>query len=158
MSVKADYSVWNKIKKDLRKGKDLELNVGFFEDAVYPDGTQVAYVAFLNEEGHRNGPGAVFPDAYTPPRPFMRVGFQSYLKSNPMIFKKSVERLLEGQSTFTQEYKLLGPKLVSELKEIIDDWTSPPNSPATVDIKGEDNPLILSERMRNSVDFRVEKE
>jgi hypothetical protein len=159
MSVQVDKKVWENIKKSLGKGSSLELKIGFFEDAVYPDGTQVALVAALNEDGHKNGPGAVFPDAYTPPRPFMRVGFKSAIKSSKYekIFKTSIKRILEGESTFTSEYKRIGPTAVSDLKQVIDEWTTPPNSPATVDIKTFNDPLIDTGLMRDSVDFKVEK-
>lgn len=160
MSVKVDKKVWENIKKDLRKGNDLELNIGFFPGAVYQDGTQVAYVAMLNEEGHINGPGAVFPGAITPARPFMRVGFKSVIQSKKYekIFKDSIERILEGKSTFNSEYKIIGAVATKDLKDVIDDWMSPPNAPITVEIKGENNPLILSGHMRDSVDYKVEKE
>lgn len=41
------------------------LRVGFLEGSAYPDGTPVAYVAYLNEFGH----GGTFP---APARPFFR--------------------------------------------------------------------------------------
>lgn len=160
MSVKVDKSVWEKIKKELAKGQDLELSVGWFPEAVYPDGTQVAYISMLNEEGHVNGQNAVFPGAVTPARPFMRVGFKDVLKSKKYqnLFENSIERILEGKSTFRQEYTRLGPIAVNDMKGVIDEWTSPPNSPVTVEIKGFNDPLILTGHMRDSVDYKVEKE
>lgn len=160
MSVKVDTKVWEQIKKNLKQGKDLELSVGYFPEAVYPDGTQVAYIAMLNEEGHRNGPGAVFPDAYTPPRPFMRVGFKESMNSvvRKNWFRESLERIVRGESTFALEYEYSGRLLVKEMQEVIEAWTTPPNSPVTVEIKGFNDPLILTGHMKDSVDFRVEKE
>lgn len=64
----ATISGGEKLKKVLAEigGKaGKQLKVGFLSDAVYPDGTSVAAVAFWNEYGHQ-GP---FP---APPRPFFR--------------------------------------------------------------------------------------
>ena len=52
----------SKLKDKLRKIANLdniELNVGFFENAKYPDGTPVAYVAYLNEYGGAKRPPPV---------------------------------------------------------------------------------------------------
>lgn len=154
MSVKADYSVWNKIKKDLRKGKDLELNIGWFPDQKYGpenDNLFVAQVAQWQEEG--------VPQNNIPPRPFMRVGFGGALRKGmyDKYFKESIERILEGKSSFLKEYTKLGPMFVNDMQEIIEDWSTPPNSPFTVEQKGFNNPLIDSSTMLESVDFRIEK-
>ena len=50
------------IAKVLEQLQHREIQVGFFETAVYPDGTPIAYVAAIQEFGH----GAI------PPRPFLR--------------------------------------------------------------------------------------
>lgn len=50
------------IAKVLEQLQRREIQIGFFETAVYPDGTPVAYVAAIQEFG--SGP--------IPPRPFLR--------------------------------------------------------------------------------------
>lgn len=50
------------IAKVLEQLQHREIQIGFFETAVYPDGTPVAYVAAIQEFG--SGP--------IPPRPFLR--------------------------------------------------------------------------------------
>lgn len=153
MSLKVDKSVWNQIKKNLAKGNSLQVSVGFFEDARYTsenDNLPVATVAAWMEEGD--------PTQY-PPRPFMRAGFVPMLKGTKYreVFAKSIENILEGKSTFVQEYNKLGPVMQKDLKQVIIDWDTPPNSPATIAEKGFNDPLIDTGTMRDSVDFKVEK-
>lgn len=155
MKITKDTSVWEGMKKRLLKD-NKELRVGWFGD-TYEDGTPVAYIAKLNEEGHINGEGAAYPGTYTPPRPFMRVGFMNPVEKGMYTshFIESVQRIAEGKSTFEQEYRKLGPMVRGDLQEVIEDWSSPPNSPATVELKGFNNPLIETGKMHDSVGFMV---
>ena len=52
---------------DKIKNARYRTEVGVFEDATYPDGTHVAYVAYLNEFGGHN-----------PPRPFLKRSLEKY--------------------------------------------------------------------------------
>lgn len=54
----------NNAARILDQLKHREIQVGFFESAVYPDGTPVAYVAAIQEFG--------YPAGNIPSRPFMR--------------------------------------------------------------------------------------
>lgn len=153
MSVKVDKTVWENIKKDLRKGKDLELNVGFFPDQKYGpenDNLFVAQVAQFNEEGSDTNP----------PRPFMRVGFGGALKKGmyKSYFTDAINRIVSGESSFLKEYTKLGPIFVADMKEIIEEWDTPSNSPKTIEAKGFNDPLVWTGTMHDAVDFRVEKE
>lgn len=147
-----DTKVWDKLKKDLSSKTGMELRVGFFEDSRYGaenDNLQVAQVAQWNEEG----------SSTNPTRPFIRVGFMSPIKSGAYekYFKAAITRILDGTSSFENEYKILGPVAVKDMKQSIADWDSPPNSPITVADKGFNNPLIDSGTMYESVDFKVAK-
>lgn len=154
ITIIKDTKVWEKVKKDLLKQarQDLELRIGFFEESKYGDendNLQVAQVAQWNEEGSENNPT----------RPFMRVGFMGPIQKGIYRdnFKLSINAILEGRSTFAAEYKKLGPMAVEDLKSVIDEWSTPPNSPSTVEEKGFNDPLIWTGTMRNSVDYKIEK-
>lgn len=146
---KADTSVWDRIKRNILIGNNLQVDTGFFEDAIYgPENNniQVAQVARDNEEGTINNPT----------RPFMRVGFGGKIsKQIPALFQASMKRIVEGTSTFTQEYQKLTPILTAEMKKSIIEWSTPPNSPRTVAEKGFNDPLIKTGKMLASVDSRV---
>lgn len=152
IKIEKDTKVWDQIKKNLLKSNTQELQIGFFPEAKYGpdnDNLQVAQIAQFNEEGTETNP----------PRPFMRVGFLAPIRKGiyDSYFAESIERIAEGKSSFIQEYVKLGPMFVNDLKEVIEKWDTPPNSPRTIERKGFDNPLIDSGLMHDSVDFKVEK-
>lgn len=160
MKITKDTKVWDQMKRNLLKGIGKELRVGWFESDRYEDGTPVAYIAKLNEEGHINGAGSAFPGSITPPRPFMRINYMNMIKRGAYdsYFVESIQRIAEGQSTFEQEYKKLGKMAREDLQEVILDFDYPKNSPLTVALKNSDNVLVETGKMHDSVGFMVAKE
>lgn len=154
MSVKitVDTSGWDKIKKNLLQANKESLKIGWFENSRYGpenDNLPVAQVAQWNEESSINNPT----------RPFIRFGFMPKLEGPEYrkIFEASIANVLQGNTTFKAEYNKLGPILVKEMKEVITDWDTPPNSPRTIEAKGFDDPLVWTGRMRESVEYKVER-
>lgn len=149
-TLKVDTSVWDRIRKNLVVGDNLQVSTGFFEDSVYGEennNAQVAQIARDNEEG----------TVKNPTRPFMRVGFGGKVaKQLPELFKANMKRIAEGKSTFTQEYTKLGSILTTEMKQSIIEWSTPPNSPRTIADKGFNDPLIKTGTMLESVESKVE--
>ena len=143
-----NVAAWDKVKANLLKNIP-ELNTGFFSESVYGpenDNLPVAQVAQLNEEGSRDNP----------PRPFIRAGFGGALRSGKLDKNISVamKNILEG-GDIQQQYKILGPVLVNEMRQQIINWDTPPNSPKTVEAKGKNDPLRDTDTMLNSVDYKV---
>lgn len=162
MKLEIDKSVWNKMKQRLSKG-NMELRVGWFESDKYDsenDNLPVAQIAKWNEEGHINGEGSAFPGSVTPPRPFLRKSFMEPVQKGiyDSYFIESIQKIAEGKSTFAQEYKKLGPMVRGDLQEVIMDFDRPENSPKTVEIKGNDNVLVDSGTMHDSVSWMVAKQ
>lgn len=153
LSLDMDDSIWKKMKKQALSSNKEILNLGFFPEDRYGsenDNLPVAQVAQWNEEGTTTNPT----------RPFMRVGFGGPLKKGiyNKTFKESIERIVSGASTFKQEYKYLGVIFVDDLKEVIEQWDTPPNSPRTIEEKGFNNPLVDTGLMYESVKYKIEKE
>lgn len=150
-TIKIDNSVWERIKKNLQQGINLQVSTGFFPEAKYgpeDEYQQVAQIARDNAEG----------TVKIPPRDFMRSGFGVYLAENlDKLFLNNMKRIADGNSTFQQEYAALAPHLTMAMKKIIVDWTEPPNSGITIKEKGFNDPLIRTGKMRDSVESRVEK-
>ena len=148
--LKVDTSVWDKIKRNILVGNNLQVSTGFFEDAVYGEennNAQVAQIARDNDQG----------TVKNPPRPFMKVGFGIKVQENlPKLFLANMKRIVEGKSTFTKEYKVLSTILTTGLKQTIVDWSTPPNSPRTIADKGFNDPLIKTGTMLESVESKVE--
>lgn len=115
----------SKLKDKLRKIAaldDLELKVGFFENARYPDGTPVAYVGYLNEYGGHN-----------PPRPFMKRTAQRRMKNWARGVAKNIRRA--DRASLKRAYEMAGQVAVGDVKRTIKDWPPGGNAPSTVRAK-----------------------
>lgn len=153
-NLKVDKSGWNKLKKELLKGSDLEVKVGIVEPTYYGpdnDNLSVAQVWDWQESG--------LPSQNIPPRPAIRVGFMAPIKkgSYDKMFIESMQRIAGGKSTFKQEYTRIGVQAKADLKKAVADWDTPRNAPYTIELKGFDNPLIDSGLLYESIDFKVDK-
>ena len=146
-----DTRVWDAMKKNLKRGKDFSVNVGFFDEMYGPenDNLFVAQVAQWQEEGTDK----------IPMRPFIRAGFmikniekQEWI--TPQV-KAMVSAVALGQLSWNQLYQRLGPVFVEIMKKEIELWQIPMNAPKTVELKGFNNPLIDTGRMLDSVEYRV---
>ena len=152
--LKVDKSGWAKLKKELLKGSNQEIQVGIVEPTYYGpdnDNLSVAQVWQWQEEG--------LPAQNIPTRPAIRVGFMAPIKkgSYDKMFAESMQRIASGNSTFKQEYTRIGVQAKSDLKQAVADWDTPRNAPLTVELKGFDNPLIDSGLLYESIDFKVDK-
>jgi len=152
--LKVDDSVWKKMKKELLKANQMEVQVGVVEPTNYGsdnDNLSVAQVWQWQEEG--------LPAKNIPTRPAIRVGFMAPIKSGSYneLFVDSMQRIAEGKSTFKQEYTRIGTKARVDLKKAVADWDTPPNAPYTVAEKGFNNPLIDSGLLYESIDFKIDK-
>lgn len=113
-------------------GKGKLLRVGFLESAKYPDGTNVAQVAYWNEYGTKTAP----------PRPFFR----------GMIARKSKNwgRAL-GMNLTDTEYDVntslsrVGEGIKDQLVQSIVETTEPALSPITIMLRGMryNNPALV---------------
>ena len=153
MSLKVDKKVWEAMKKKFRQADSIQLSVGFFEEDRYGpenENLPVAYIARIQDAGL--GP---------PARPFMSgaQGLTGVVRSAPYKkdYQEAARRIILNLSSVQQEYAKLGTFLVQDTKEIIEQWSSPPNAALTVELKGFNDPLIETETMKNSVKFKIEK-
>lgn len=155
------------VKEKLKlSGEDYE--IGFFPEAKYADGTQVAQVAYWNENGSCH-PGGQFlktpegkrapelirvPAHKVPPRPFMEPAAEKYIGGAmdlavlAIADGKGEERAMREAARFLKD----------RIKDEISAFDSPPNAPLTVYLKGSSHPLIDTGKMMRSVNFKkVEK-
>lgn len=92
-----------------------------------------------------------------PERSFVRAGFDD----NKSKIEKSAEALLEKVVQLKLPPKALfetiGELAVGMIQDYLTSVSAPPNSSATVKMKGSSNPLIDSGRLRNSIDYKVVK-
>lgn len=146
-----ERDLWSQLSKI--ENSNLVSKTGFFPESVYGsenDNLPVAQVAQWNEEGTETNPI----------RPFMRVGFGLRIERGEYdkIFNASIGRILDGRSSFIQEYRFIGNIFERDMKKVIADWSTPPNSPRTIEEKGFNDPLVDSETMLSEVKSKVERD
>lgn len=143
-----------RVLQDLERktGKRLGLRVGFIENATYPDGQNVATVAFWNEFGKavtaENG------TYFQLPRPF----FRRAIAENRESWGPTLGSLADAYN-FDMEQALgaLGAIIADQIQESIRTLTDPPLAPSTVAAKkGVTKPLIDTAFMLRSVSWEVE--
>ncbi|MHC5539496.1 hypothetical protein ACYOEI_14860 [Singulisphaera rosea] len=109
----------------LKELAGIETKVGWFPSAVYEDGTSVAMVASVQEFGH--GP--------IPPRPFFRPTIAEQKSAWAENAAQGARAVLKGSLTAFQVLDALGERAQEDVKETINQITSPPLSPITLEIR-----------------------
>jgi hypothetical protein len=123
--------------------KGQTLRVGFLETATYPDGTNVAQVAFWNEYGTKN----------IPPRPF----FRQTIAAKSGNWGNALGKALTATKFDTEKaLATVGEGIKDQIVNSIVAFSTPKNAQSTVDAKGFDHPLIDTGVMQRSVEYDVQ--
>lgn len=161
MGITVDKTKWNLLKKQLLKAEQLEGKLGWFAEDRYGannDNLPMAQVAAWNDQGHNNGEGSLIPGAETPPRPFMRIGLPRALESgvNDKEFRAIVQAVLDGKSTLLP-LQQASNDFRDTLRTVMLNWSTPPNAPITVELKGFNDPLVNTGELIANVNYKVGK-
>lgn len=126
-----------------------KLDVGIVDNVSYPNGTSVAYVAYLNEYGHGRNPQ----------RPFMHRTFINYYAKAMAGFKANLKGITNAPSTNVQKaFTLTGMYLKDRMKKTILTWpVDDPRRNKYPHKNGDYRPLIDTHLMLNSINFKVTK-
>lgn len=151
-----DDKVWLTMKKNLVKGQQLASKIGVF-DKYYGeenDNLPVAQVLQWNEEGTEGGQGN---GSGIPMRPAIRYYIMQLEKEGKLIpfISKYLDSVAMGSMSWTQLYDKIGEAAAEDLKKVIDQWTTPPNSESTIAQKGRDDPLVDTGTMRDSIEHKI---
>ncbi|OWK42055.1 hypothetical protein [Fimbriiglobus ruber] len=109
----------------LKELSGIETKVGWFPSATYEDGTPVALVASVQEFGH--GP--------IPPRPFFRPTIAAEENNWKQYAAQGAKAVLKGSLTAFAVMDGLGERAQEDVKETINQITSPPLSPITLELR-----------------------
>lgn len=132
-----------KLAERLNKGA---VSVGFLENATYPDGTQVALVAAVQNFGA--------PSRGIPPRPFM----DELIAEKKATWPKLTADLLRASGLNTERtLNRLGAVVKGQLQEKITTFEGAPLAPATIAAKGHEKQLVDTGHMLRSVDYEVKE-
>ena len=150
MTVVKKKGSTEQLSKRIHQSIGDEVRIGFFAEDRYEDGLSVAQVAKYNDQG---------VTIYIPPRPFMSEGLRSVLKSRPYLkmYATHIQKVLSGKMTMKALYSSIGQYASDDLKEVIYQWSSPPNSARTIANKGFNDPLIHTGKMRESAKYKIGK-
>lgn len=130
-----------------RLARPVTLQVGFLENARYPDGTPVALVAAIQNYGA--------PRANIPPRPF----FSNMVAAKSPEWPAAISGLLQRNGyDIVKALDLTGEAIKGQLQTSIRDFVGVPLRPATIARKGHAKQLIDTAHMLNSVDYVVKVE
>ena len=131
------------IRNSLMRRGVGKLEVGFFSQAKYPDGTPVPAVAAWQEFGTKK----------IPQRPFFRNALEKSRTQVKETFRKGI-----NSKTMKVDRKLantVGLIISDQIKMEIVNLDDPPLSPATIASKGSTNPLVDTDVMKGSVTWLV---
>ena len=160
LTVDVKFTGQDKLNRKLRELAAIKANtkIGFFAKSKYPDGTPVAYVAYLNEMGIHN-----------PRRPFMRRTVRRNLKKWVNGIRHNIKYGGLSRSNVLNAYRKAGIVAAGDVKKTIQSWEPGGNSPATVKAKerrgrngrnqraiNPEQVLIDTGRMIASVAYEVE--
>lgn len=113
-----------RLQRALREFGHAQTQVGYFESAKYEDGTPVAYVAAIMEEGY--APGNI------PARPTMRPAGKETEKMAHSRSKDMMKSILNGTDTMVSVMTKIGAFCSGSIKKNISELTQPPLAISTV--------------------------
>ena len=136
-----------KFMDTLKQISELEVKVGYQAGkAREDDGTDICDVAMWNELGTEN----------IPSRPFMRNSVDGNMDKITSFMKGQAKEILHGGNA-EQSLKKIGMFQKGLIQNEITNGSFAPNSPATIRKKGSRKPLIDTGRMRQSVNYVIQK-
>ena len=136
-----------RFEKMLKELSQMEVRIGFQHGkATEDDGTDVCDVAAWNELGTERSPS----------RPFLRKSVDENEEKIKSFLQSKRQDLVRGVPT-EQILKEIGIFQKDLIQEKITEGDFAPNAPSTVRQKGSSKPLIDTGRMRQSVDFVIQK-
>ena len=157
VSIKDDRKEWDKMAKavsDMSVKGGNAVDVGLFGE----QGSDLVEYASKNEFGDPSNTfnGRLAP---IPPRPFMRLTFDSEKDKIEEQIDKAKIKVITGDLDKDKFLVRLGLYFQRKVVEKINDspsWAAP-NKPSTILEKGSSHPLIDSGRMRQSITHRLVK-
>ena len=118
-------AAYDKIILAMKQLDGIETKVGWFPSARYENGTPVAYTMSVQEFGY--GP--------IPPRPFFRTTVAAEKQNWSNYAAQGAKAVLAGKLSAHDVMDSLGERAQEDVKETINQITSPPLSPITLELR-----------------------
>lgn len=129
------------VEEKLKVRNRYNLEIGFFENAKYPNGAYVATIAKYQEYGTIN----------IPARPFFRNAINSKYQAWLNVYGKSLKNNDNYKLTLSKTGEVARNDIVKSITSI----NEPPLKQSTIKAKGSSNPLIDTGLLRRSVSYKV---
>ena len=150
VKISKDTSKWQKVRKNLASVNGNRVQTGWWGGS-HPSGHPPAQIAKWGEEGHFTGWGG-----YSPPRPFITVGWLGAISLGKGVnIKKHLTNIVNGEGSIHTTLRRRAEESRETMVKEIRDWTTPPNSQTTIDLKGFNDPLVETGALMRSVESRV---
>lgn len=130
-----------------------QVKVGFPEGDAEGDIVDRAIWTHYGTQGGASGGGWGGP---VPSRPFLMNAIENNKSKYRKTLRVSASQILRGTTTMNAVLSKLGLFAQGHIQSEITNLQSPPNSQATIDLKGSSNPLIDSGEMRGAVTYKVD--
>lgn len=134
----------------LRQLDGTNTDVGWFENARYPDGQSVAAVMIANEFGSAGSATSAPKTA----RPLLRQTAAELDARLPGYIERRTNEILDGTLTVPAYRARLGEVLVATLLETLRRGDFEQNAESTILKKGFDRPLVDTSLLGQSVTYR----
>jgi hypothetical protein len=143
-----ETAVGKRLKAAIAELKKLEVRVGFQHgDAADDNGVDIADIAMWNELGTANMPS----------RPFIRQTAETHESTLNKLCEIQFDSVLHGKATAKDALTKIGVATKGLMQDTIRNGEYVANAESTIKKKGSDKPLIDTGRMRQSVNYTVQK-
>lgn len=122
--TRSSPKAFERLEKALKDIDGLEVRIGWFSSAKYPDGTPCAYVAAIQEFG--------VSSKNIPARPMLRPTREKYLPQWRELAAKGARAMLAGNETAWSVMEKIGLRAAGDIKKTITEVFTPPLSPKTI--------------------------
>ena len=143
--VRVEIDHWPELRERLRSIRGAAVAIGIQgTEARLADPDEPA-VSVL-DKATRNELGLGVPE-----RPAIRSAFDAHISEWASRLERHLRAWLVGQMPAETALNLVGVRATADTKQVMVQWSTPPNAEATIAEKGFDNPLVRTGQLVNSV-------
>lgn len=153
VSIKVKKDIYKQVKKNLLDFSKLDLLVGVPQEKTKREGNSEpitnAELMFI----HTNGS----PIRNIPKRPTIEPTVEENKERISEMFKKAVNKVLANRGDGRADLEKIGLWTVNKIKAKFGSDELVPNAPSTIAQKGDNNPLIDTGQLRNSITYVIRR-